>query len=141
MARSKTQKGTTLTSIIHKHTFRRSLVPIAALLIFALSFVVDLNITSASNTTEEASVIDLTTSSQKQSLLSKVSVKSEWMSSILGPNPVGTTIVVNTTSQAIAKDGFCSLPEAIYAANLDESLALDETQRDVFVGLEIWKPS
>lgn len=37
----------------------------------------------------------------------------------------GTTILVNTVNQEINGDGFCSLQEAIYAANLDDNIAPD----------------
>jgi hypothetical protein len=37
----------------------------------------------------------------------------------------GTTITVNTVNQEINGDGFCSLQEAIYAANLDDNVAPD----------------
>jgi hypothetical protein len=36
-----------------------------------------------------------------------------------------TTITVNTVSQQVNGDGFCSLPEAMYAANLDDNVAPD----------------
>lgn len=41
------------------------------------------------------------------------------------PARATTTILVNTVNQEINGDGFCSLQEAIYAANLDDNIAPD----------------
>ena len=44
----------------------------------------------------------------------------------------GSTIGVNTVSQEINGDGFCSLQEAIYAANLDDNIAPDASNPGQF---------
>jgi hypothetical protein len=47
------------------------------------------------------------------------------------------TIVVDTPSQAVdGTDGHCSLPEAIYAANFDASIAIQTTNPDAFIATE-----
>ena len=47
-------------------------------------------------------------------------------SAVAAPVVVAETVItVNTTSQEINGDGFCSLQEAIYAANLDDNVAPD----------------
>ena len=133
----------TCTTVIHKPKARRSLIklllPIAALLIFVSSFWVNFNITSASNTIRQANVNDLTNSAQTTTVNQSVAyaaVENEWLSSVFGPNPVGATIHVTTTSQAIGVDGFCSLTEAIYAANFDSNIAINATNPDSFVFTE-----
>jgi len=98
------------------------------------SILAEFNATSARNTSEH--VASSFKTSAFNPLVSQKKTKDRMKTAILQPNAAGATIHVNTTSQAIGRDGFCSLPEAIYSANLDASLAIDETQRDVFVGTE-----
>ena len=45
----------------------------------------------------------------------------------------GTTITVNTVNQEINGDGFCSLQEAIYAANLDDNVAPDPSDPNLLI--------
>lgn len=111
MQSSKIQKKKTLTSVIRRHNVQRCLLAGAAILLLAVSFWFEPNVTSASNTTPQPPYIP-------------------------GPTPVGATIHVTTTSQAIAADGFCSLPEAIYAANLDSNIAIEATNPDSFIFTE-----
>jgi hypothetical protein len=58
------------------------------------------------------------------------------LGSLLGMAPgvlAGSVIGVTTTNQEINADGFCSLQEAIYAANLDDNVAPDPTSPGDFV--------
>ena len=98
------------------------------------SILVEFSITFAENTSPHLARSFKT--SAFDPLLNQKGPKGRVRTTIVQPNAVGATIHVNTTSQSIAADGFCSLPEAIYAANLDTNLAIDATDPFVFVGTE-----